>query len=395
VSATPYPASQPRVAITRAGDYTPATIRPAVRHAIELAGGLDDLVRPGQRVFVKVNLLPPPSPPERGIVTHPALVAAVIELLLEAGGKVTVGDDIDTPESFEMSGLRQACRQLGVPLVNLREAGFVKVSGRGRRLPEAFVSRLAAEADVIINLPKLKTHSLTVLTGAIKNMYGTLPASRRRALHGQFTHPTDFSQMLVDLAAMLPPHLSVMDAVQAMEGEGPGGGTVREVGLVLASRDSVALDAVAARIIGLEPLDVDTIRLADEQGLGCGRPGAIDIVGEELAGCVVADFRLPAAASRTLLRWVPPRLAGYLLEQLNPRPHVIAAHCTACGACVRVCPTGAMSLPAETATINRDTCIRCMCCHEVCRHGAIVPRRPPLGAAIAGVAGALRKLAGR
>jgi len=379
---------QPQVSIVRAGKYDLVEILPAVRKGIELIGGIEEVIKPGDRVFVKINHLPPPSPPEKGIVTHPIFAEAVIELLKEAGADLIVGDDIESwgQDGFNISGFWQMCQRAGVRLVNLQEGGFIATRGNGQLVDPVYISRIALEADVIVNLPRLKTHSLTIFTGGIKNMYGVIPASLRREYHGTFAHPDNFNLMLTDIFAAVKPHLTIMDGIVGMEGEGPANGNLRQTNVVLTSRDAVALDAVAVSIIGLNPTDIDAIHYCDERGLGVGRVEAIEVVGESLESVTITDFRPPAASTRFFLTKMsgplPSRFLRLIMSQINVRPRVVASRCTVCEECSRICPTGAVIINGETVRIDQATCIRCLCCHEVCRYNAIALRRPFIGNAI-------------
>lgn len=391
-----------RVSIVRADDYDLPRLVPTVQRSIELIGGLETIIKPGDRVFVKINHLPPPSPPERGIVTHPVFAEAVLELLKKAGAEITVGDEIETApvDGFSTSGFRQMCQRAGVRLINLREEGFVVRECNGLLLKEVYLSRAALEADVIVNLPKLKTHSLTVFTGGIKNMYGTIPGSLRRRLHGEYPDSEDFSRMLTDIFSAIRPQLTLMDGIVAMEGEGPAAGSVRKLGVILASRDAVAVDAVATGIIGMEPMDIATTRYAHERGLGVGSPDSIEVVGESIESVATSNFRLPVSAKRALLRKIPAPLSRFAMRQLSVRPKVVEQQCTACAECVRACPTGAIAIHGKSAgvtgvaSIDRSICIECMCCHEVCRFNAIVTGRTVIGSAVSLAADAVKKLLG-
>ncbi len=392
-----------RVSIVRANDYELPRLVPAIQRSIELIGGLETIIKPGDRVFVKINHLPPPSPPERGIVTHPVFVEAVLELLKKAGAEITVGDEIETApiDGFSTSGFRQMCQRAGVRLTNLREEGFVARECNGLLLKEVYLSKTALEADVIVNLPKLKTHSLTVFTGGIKNMYGTIPGSFRRRLHGEYPDSEDFSRMLTDIFSAIRPQLTLMDGIVAMEGEGPAAGSVRKLGVILASRDAVAVDAVATGIIGMDPMDIATTRYAHERGLGVGNPDSIEVVGESIESVATSDFRLPVIAKRALLRKIPAPLSRFAVGQLSVRPKVVEQQCTACAECVRACPTGAITIQGKSAgvagvaVIDRAICIECMCCHEVCRFDAIVTGRTAIGSAVSLAADAVKKLLGK
>jgi ferredoxin len=191
---------------------------------------------------------------------------------------------------------------------------------------------------------------------------------------------------------MVKPQLTIMDGIIAMEGEGPGSGQLKKLGLVLASKDTVALDVVASRIIGLKPEEVLTTRYAVERGLGVGELKNIKIVGEKLDSLIVTDFKLPANFSRFAVNRAPQALVKFVLGQISPRPRVKKKNCTACNECVKVCPTGAVTMTGKTAVINDKLCIRCMCCHEVCRFNAIMPRRPFVGSVVYSVMSGIRKI---
>ena len=214
------------VSAVKAKNYVLAELVPPVKQSLELIGGLSSIVRPGDKVFVKINHLWPPSPPERGIVTHPIFVEAVLTLLKEMKVEIVVGDDIEegNGDGYIISRFREMCDRQGVKLVNLKEMGFVEKSCNGKLLTNVYISKIVDEADVLINLPKFKTHSLTIFTGGIKNLYGVVPDGLRRRFHRDYLRPEDFCQMLVDVYSITRPELTIIDGVMAMEGEGPGSG---------------------------------------------------------------------------------------------------------------------------------------------------------------------------
>lgn len=370
-----------KVSIVRAHEYDYVQLYEAIEKSIKLIGGLERIVKPGDRVFVKINHLSPPSPPEKGIITHPVFAEAVLELLKTVAVDITVGDDIesDSGDGFRLSGFRQMCERVGVRLVNLKEDGFVERRCNGHFLDKVYLAVSALDADVIINLPKLKTHSLTVLTCGVKNMYGVIPAGLRTRFHGEYVRSEDFCQVVVDIFSAIKPQLTIVDAVVAMEGEGPAGGSLKQAGVILASEDAVALDAVATKIMGLNPADIYTTRYGDERGLGVGNLQDIEVVGEKIESAIIPDFKAPSSASSTLLRAVPGFLARELAGELSVRPRVIKRHCTGCSQCEKICPVGAISINNKIANIKRRVCIRCMCCHEVCRFNAIKPTRSLVG----------------
>lgn len=386
--------SKAQVAIARATDYRETTLRAAVDDALGRLGGLPSIVPPGANVFVKINHLSPPSEAERAIVTHPAFTEVVVELLKPLAGSIIVGDDITAAsDGFALSGYRAMAERTGVELLNLRQRGFEEVPCGGVVLKAVLVAAAVLEADVIVNLPKLKTHSLTLLTGAVKNMYGVIPAGRRTAYHGMHNREDDFADLLVDVFSAVPPQLNIMDGVVAMEGNGPADGRPRPAGLILASRDAVAMDAVAGHAIGLHPESVRTTRRAHARGLGLGDLEQIELLGSEYDDIRLPGFGLPASAPSRLVGRLPRPLAQMFTQQLAAWPRILAAACVGCGACAQICPVSAATMRGDRAHIQRDRCIRCMCCHEVCRYGAIVLKRSWSGRGIAAAMRAGRRLA--
>ena len=383
-----------RLALVRCPDYRPSSVGPAVDEALGLLGGLEAFVRRTSRVFVKINHLSPPSPPEAGIVTHPAFAAAVLERLKEAGAEVVVGDDVNSRDGdpFGLSGYREVCRRLGIRLADLKEDGFRKVLLRGRRVGSAFYSGLVLEAEVVINLPKFKTHSFTVLTGAVKNMFGCLPHGRRLEAHRRFPDQGDFSEMLVDIYGCRLPSLTLMDAVVVMEGEGPAAGKLRPAGLVLASADGVAVDAAAAALAGFDPDDVPTNAAAGGRGFGVSDLGRVEVVGQRLADAFLPAFKPSGVASGLLRKKIPAALYAYVSGQLAFVPRIRKDLCNGCGECLRSCPTGAARQDGSQARVERSACIGCMCCHEVCRFGAIRLERKPVGRGLVAAGRAARRL---
>jgi uncharacterized protein (DUF362 family)/Pyruvate/2-oxoacid:ferredoxin oxidoreductase delta subunit len=370
-----------KVSIQRAPGYERARVRQALTKCLDLLGGLEHIVRPRSSVLVKINHLSPSSRPEATIVTHPDFTKEVLRLLLDMDCDVTVGDDIQdkNEDGFLISGYRDICGELGVRLVNFKEIGFRETACRGQVISRAYISPLVLDSDYLINLPKMKTHSFMGFTGAIKNLYGIIPYGLRCSYHREFAKTELFSQMLVDIFSCAPPHLNIMDAIEAMEGEGPSAGTPKKVGLILASSDAVSLDAVATKIIGLDPMQVLTTIHAAQRGLGIAKLQEIEVLGENIQDTEIKDFKQSAIAEGLIKKFVPAFLHGFIQWQLVLIPKVLSKKCTACEECAKICPTGAASMLGEKARIEKSRCIHCMCCHEVCRFHAIRLQQRPLG----------------
>ncbi len=361
--------------------YKSENVRHTLSKNLDLLGGLEHIIRPKSHVFVKINHLSPPSPPEDVIVTHPYFTKEVLMLLLDIDCQITVGDDIQSREKdgFQISGYRKICSDLGIRLVNLKELGFQEIECKGQVLDRAFISRLVLDSDFLINLPKLKTHSFTAFTGAIKNMYGIIPHGLRCRFHREYEKSEIFSQMLVDIFSCAPPHLNIMDAIYAMEGEGPSAGSPKNVGLILASSDAVALDAVATKIIGLDPMQIHTTKNATERGLGTGYLTEIELMGERIQDIAVKNFKQSAIAVGLIRKKIPAFLQGFIQWQLVLNPWVLEKKCSACKECVNICPKSAIQIRREKARIDKSQCIQCLCCHEVCRFHAIKLKQKPFG----------------
>ena len=370
-----------KVSIVKVGDYKSEEIYRALKRSLSLLGGLENILRPKSKVFVKINHLSPSSSADEAIVTHPAFAKEVLRLLLELNLEITVGDDIQSKgkDGFFVSGHRQVCNDLGIRLVNLKETGFREINCKGQILKKVFISPLLLEADSILNLPKLKTHSFTVFTGAVKNMFGIIPYGLRLDYHRQYIKSDVFSQMLVDIFSCVPPHLTIMDGIVAMEGEGPSGGNAKRVSVIVASQDAVAVDAVASKIVGFNPMNIFTTQNAHERGLGIGEIEKIEIAGEDIRDVEVRNFKHSAVAIGIMRRKIPSFLHGYIQSQLTLTPEVSMNKCTACMECIDICPREAAKLDGGLAWIDKSLCIHCMCCHEVCRFQAIKLKQRPLG----------------
>jgi uncharacterized protein (DUF362 family)/ferredoxin len=400
----------PSVALVRCGDYELERVYEAVRQAIDLLGGMGAIVGPGQRVLLKPNLVRGMEP-ERAVTTHPTVVAAVARLVREAGGLPLIAESPGGPYSpgslrgvYRKTGMAWAAEQSGAELNYDTES--VQVSHpEGQVLHRLDLIQPLLEADLVINLPKLKTHNLTTLTLGAKNLFGLVPGSLKISYHAKLVDRALFCEGLLDILAYARPALTLMDAIVGMEGEGPSGGDPRGIGAIVAGTDCLAVDVVCAALVGVAPQDVLTTRLAVGRGLTTGRIEDIEIKGEELASLAVPDFRggieapidpgLFPGPVRLLARLLSPspngeendsrgakamRLLaqGWVWRQLVARPHA-TERCIACGFCTQHCPVNAIEIVNGRAMMDPKTCIRCYCCHELCPHDAIKLSKPWLG----------------
>ncbi|HBR34882.1 MAG TPA: (Fe-S)-binding protein [Firmicutes bacterium] len=367
-----------KIAIARCGSYVRNEVEGAVRKCLQELGGLQNFVTSGQKVLVKPNLLAA-EPPERGVDTHPEVVRAVLLELLALGLKPLVGDSPGVgslARVAQKAGITEICDELGVPLGNFNQEIEVKAAD-GKILKSFPLVEEITEVDAVINLPRIKTHGLTRLTGAVKNLFGCVAGLRKGEMHFRLQHADVFQEMLIDLALTIKPVLTIVDGVMAMEGNGPRNGNLRPMGLIMAGENPFAVDATIARLIGLSPSAVPLLASAMKRGISGLNATEIELRGEQLEEFIIADFQVPPASTRISFR-VPEFVTNFFRHYVSPYP-VIKANCRQCGICLQACPAKVITKGQESMTIDDRQCLRCYCCQEFCPHDAIELSTPFLG----------------
>lgn len=362
------------VSLVRCGNYDPEAVRSAVRAALKPLGGMDAYVRHGQSVLLKPNLLIG-KPPETAVTTHPEIVRAVALEVQDAGGEVFVGDSPafgSIASVLSKNGIGDVAKELGIGIVPFGNPVSVAIPG-GTAFKSVEISGDSKKFDVLINLPKLKTHTLMLLTLAVKNLFGAVVGVSKAGWHLRAVDDTRFADLLLDLSRALDPDLNILDGVLAMEGNGPGSGDPRWTRLVAASPSPVALDQVTASVLGVGPEKFMVLARARAQGIDGSLPEHITTFGLPPEEAFIEGFRLPATAKSVDFS-IPPFIKGRMRRSLSAYPVLDPEKCVTCGACAEICPVTAISLHGDGGgDVDRSICISCFCCQEICPERAIDP----------------------
>ena len=358
-----------KVALEKVESYHSGQVKAGLTDLLAHLGGIEAFVRPGERVLIKPNMLSA-KPPETAVTTHPAVLRAVIELVQNAGAQALVGDSpgFGTLRSVaKKSGMLAVVEATGAELVEFSTTRNVASGGLFRRFE---VAAEYLDADRVINLPKLKTHEMMTLTCGVKNLFGILVGAAKPAWHLQAGADRElFARVLLEIYQLRPPELTIVDAITAMEGDGPGSGDPRHVGLLMAGVNPVAVDMIAAEIAGIPKQLLFVERQAENLGLPGSNRSEIEIVGTDLGTLHIPPFRLPPLSDVEfgLPRFIKDRLRNHL----TTRPVQIAAKCILCGVCVKGCPPGVITIEGRRLKFDYPRCIRCFCCRELCPEAAL------------------------
>lgn len=376
------------VVILRCNSYDLSEVRAAVERGVALLGGAQRFVQRGERILLKPNWLSA-DPPEKCVTTHPAVFRAVAELFQGAGAVLSYGDSpgFQPPETAaKKTGCAEVADELRIPLADLRAGREVHYPD-GRQNKRFTIANAVLDSDGVVSLPKMKTHAFQRVTGAVKNQFGCVPGALKSEFHVKVPDAQAFARMLIDLTACIRPRLYVMDAVQAMEGNGPRGGTPRQMNAILLSADPVALDAVMCRLMNLDPALVLTNLAGEELGLGFYRSEQIALLGDPIEPFVAPDYtvsRAPNESASTKAK------SSAMKQAITPRPYILSEKCVRCGICVNACPVSPKAVnwhdgdKSKPPSYQYDRCIRCYCCQEMCPESAIQVKVPLLRRIIGG-----------
>jgi len=371
-----------KVIATKIPEYDLKKIRNFLEQAFSLIPDKKK-IRPGERVLIKPNFLWP-KPVESAVCTHPAIILETCKFIIDLGANPVIGDSPSRGSAklvAEKIGLTPLAKRIGAEIINFASKKRVEIKNH-LYFSYLDLSQEALEFDKIINLAKFKTHAFLLLTLAVKNLFGLVPGSRKPKYHLECAHkPRLFALLLLEIYNFFSPCLSIIDGIVAMQGNGPNNGEPRKLGILLASTDAIALDRIGGELVYLPFEHNLTAFLGTEYGVGIGKLQEIELEGIRLEDVRVKDFIFPHPGAPEPEK-IPRLVRWFFKEQANWRPVFDHQKCTLCGACVEICPAGALAFVAnkkspakKIISIDRKKCINCFCCQEVCPSGAIRSER--------------------
>ena len=377
-----------KVALLKCMEYDVDLIEKKLREGFELLGGhefLKKLIPKDSKVLLKPNMLSIENK-ESPVVTHYAVFEAVIRIVKGYSNNISFGDSPgfgDSRKAAEKSGLMEVADRHGVKFEDFKESVHVKLDNS--ILCKSWnIAKAAYEADVVISLPKLKTHAMAYYTGAIKNQFGCIPGTQKATWHTRMPDANNFCKMLLDLNSAVGTNFAILDGIIAMEGNGPKSGDPYKMNTLVMGQSLTAVDSTAVRLIGYDnPLDTPVLKEAHDSKWGAVLPKDINILGEDLESMKAKDFKLCRKGGN--FYFINPRVTNFLRGMIAPNPALIRDKCIGCGRCAEVCPEkpGAIEMVQQDNVLNpkwkMNECIRCFCCQELCPVGAIETKYSNLG----------------
>jgi uncharacterized protein (DUF362 family)/Pyruvate/2-oxoacid:ferredoxin oxidoreductase delta subunit len=368
------------VSIEKCHDYNSANLQAALYKTFENLGGVEKFVRPGMKVVLKPNLVMKKRP-EDAATTHPGLVKELIAILEEAGAVVSIAESpggLYNQRSlkgiYSVCGMEKAVESSNAEL-NYDLSEIEVDNPAGELLKKVTVIKPLVDADVIINLPKLKTHGQMVYTGAVKNMFGAVPGVLKAEYHFRQSEYNDFANALIDIFLSVKPSLNIMDAVVGMDGSGPTSGNAKQIGLIIASENAFELDRAVLDFVGIDPSIVPIIRNAIKRGLCSESMNELKLMGVSPKNLKLESFIVPELGALRTIQFFDKGILKYVTSILKPRPEFDHRLCVGCGDCAKNCPPHIIEMNRNRPKADLQKCIRCFCCQELCPIKAITIKR--------------------
>ncbi len=357
------------VSITKCEKYEVDKIKISLEELLSPLGGIKKFISRNDKVLIKPNMLSP-RPPEKGVTTHPLFLQALIEIILNAGGKPYIADSPAVPNFNLISkrtGIKEIAEKMDIPIKEIKESISVKN-------PDGFFKKIELgkdifEVDKIINLARLKTHNLMILTLGVKNIFGVVAGRKKAEWHLKAGfNKLLFAQLLLEIYYLVKPHLTIVDGIISMEGNGPSSGDLRHTGLLFAGVDAVNVDRVISHVVGLED-NLYIIKVARKYNHSPENFSKIKIKGiNSIDEIKIKNFKFPPDIER-----ITPSLSlpQRIVREFISKPKIINKNCNLCGNCIEVCPVSAIYKLNRSLNIDYSKCVSCFCCQEICSYNAI------------------------
>ncbi len=345
-----------KVSIVKCKTYNQREVDKAIQKVLRLA----EIELPREKkVLIKPNVVGYFKKNQEAITTHPSIIEAVCKILKKNNCKIYIGDSSFTnPEiAFKKSRIGKVAKKYG-KLIIFEQDKLVRIKdAKAKVLKNFYLSKTLKNVDLVINVPKLKTHQLTKYTGAIKNLYGCIPGGMKQKLHKKAQGEKKFSKLLIDIYQNIKPEVNIMDGIVGMEGKGPTSGKTKRAGYILASKNTISLDVASSKLMGYKPKKILMIKEAIKRKLGNFK---FVLVG--LKKLPNLHFEKPVVNAKT---------SGGFMKMFRQKPIIVdEKKCIKCGLCSRKCPMHAITLKPYPV-VDKKKCIRCFCCMEICPQHAL------------------------
>ena len=358
------------VSLEKCENYSYNVVKDAVVASINALGGIEKFVNKGDKVVIKPNLIMGKKP-DLCATTHPSIVRAVCELVISLGAEAIIAESPGGPYTkallsrvYDTCGITDVAKETGA-ILNF-STDVVEVDNPEGEICKKFtIIKPIVDADCVIDICKLKTHGMTLYTGAVKNLFGVIPGTDKVEYHFRMPEKMDFCNMLVDICECVKPRLCIMDAVFGMEGAGPTSGTPIKTGLIMASDNAYEMDVLGLSLVGYESDEIFTAKNAARRGICNKMPCEIETIGEDYTN-YIKDYKKPVSRELSFVDKMPKFFKPIVDKAIKPKPVFNASKCIGCGECARSCPAKVISIKNKKAEVDLSGCIRCFCCQELC-----------------------------
>ncbi|MDF2891065.1 MAG: hypothetical protein K0R80_1432 [Clostridia bacterium] len=361
-----------KVHIVKCQEYDLDKVQQAVAECFDAMPEFKEKLFEGAKVLVKTNLLMRKNP-EDAVTTHPSVIEAIVRYLQALGCKPVIGDSPGGPYNewnlkgvYKAAGMNAVAEKTGCEL-NYDTSVIEVHNEKAKLLKNMQIIKVAHDVDFIISAAKLKTHGMMTYTGAVKNLFGVIPGITKAEYHFKMNNTANFAEHLVDICEYVNPVISIIDAIDCMEGDGPSAGMKKHVGLLMASSSPYALDVAASKVAGINTELIPTIVAAEKRGLINSNYKNLEFSGIDLDEIKVEPFILPSSININFVGGrVPKFLESFITNTFRPQPIFDHDKCVGCEDCKRSCPPDIIKMVNGKPVPDLDKCIRCFCCHELC-----------------------------